>query len=104
MLRASEDLEEAYYIRLEPGRNRLVLDSWPRPGDRPHWVELERPLPLAPAKPVELKILVEGTICEVYAAGKIAMSTRLYNRHAGKWGFFVNEGNARFRDIDLSGL
>jgi beta-fructofuranosidase len=102
MLRASEDLEEAYYIRLEPGRARLVLDSWPRPGDKPFWVELERPLALAPGQPVELKVFVDGSICEVYAAGKIAMSARLYNRHAGKWGLFVNEGNARFRDVRLS--
>ena len=104
MLRASEDLEEAYYIRLEPGRNRLVLDSWPRPGERPFWVELERPLALAPGRPVELKVIVEGTICEVYVAGKIAMSARLYNRHAGQWGLFVNEGTAIFRDIKLSAL
>ncbi len=102
MLRASDDLEEAYYIRLEPGRDRLVLDSWPRPGDKPFMVELERPILLTPGKPAELKVFVEGSICEVYAAGKVAMSARLYNRHSGHWGLFVNEGIAQFRDIRLS--
>jgi beta-fructofuranosidase len=104
MLRASEDLEEAYYIRLEPGRQRLVLDSWPRPGDVPFMIELERPISLIPAKPTELKVFVDGSICEVYAGGKIAMSARLYNRYDGDWGLFVNEGGAYFSNIKLMTL
>ena len=104
MLRGSEDLEEAYYIRLEPGRNRLVLDEWPRPGDVPFMVELERPIPLITGKPVDLKVFVDGTICEVYANGKVAMSARLYNRYRGQWGLFVNEGVAQFWNTKLAAL
>jgi len=104
ILRASEDLEEAYYIRLEPGRDRLVLDGWPRPGDVPFMVELERPIPLRAGNPVELKVFVDGTICEVYANGKVAMSARLYNRYRGRWGLFVNEGVAQFRNTKLAVL
>jgi beta-fructofuranosidase len=104
MLRADQDLEEAYYIRLEPGRNRLVLDAWPRPGDVPFMVELERPIQLSAGSPVKLKVFVDGTICEVYAGEKIAMSARLYNRFSGEWGVFVNEGMAHFKDIGLSSL
>jgi len=104
MFRADDDFEEAYYIRLEPRRNRLVLDSWPRPGDVPYWVELERPLGLSAVKPVELKIVVDGSICEVYANDKVAMSTRMYNRHTGQWGVFVNEGIARFSNTKLAYL
>ena len=102
MLRASEDFEEAYYIRLEPGRNRLVLDSWPRSGDVPFLVELERPISLSAEKPVELKVLLDGSICEVYADAKVAMSCRLYNRYTGTWGVFVNEGIAHFKDVRLT--
>jgi beta-fructofuranosidase len=101
MLRCSDDLEAAYYLRLEPGRNRLVFDSWPRPGDKPFAVELERPLDLSPGKPVALKVFVDGDVCVAYAAGKIAISTRLYNRPAGQWGIFVNEGAGRFNDLRL---
>ncbi len=104
MFRADDDLEEAYYIRLEPRRNRLVLDSWPRAGDVPFWVELERPLSLIAGKPVELKIVVDGSICEVYANNKVAMSTRMYNRHTGQWGVFVNEGLARFSNSRMAYL
>jgi beta-fructofuranosidase len=101
MLRASEDLEEAYYVRLEPGRQRLVLDSWPRAGDVPFMVELERPVRLRPGESVELKVFLDGSICEVYVDSKVAMSARLYNRHSGDWGLFVNEGAAHFRNIKL---
>ena len=102
MLRVSEDLEQAYYIRLEPGRNRLVFDSWPRRGDLPFLAELERPLALTPGRPVEIQVLIEGTVCEVYAGGTVAMSTRLYNLKAGNWGLFVSEGSARFTDVAVS--
>ena len=30
LVRASDDAEDAYSVRLEPLRNRLVLDRWPR--------------------------------------------------------------------------
>jgi beta-fructofuranosidase len=102
MLRSSNDYESAYYVRLEPGRNRLVFDSWPRAGDLPFMVGLERPLPLHPDTPVTLKVFVEGTLCEVYADNKIAMSVRLYNLPTGSWGVFVNEGAACFSDVKLS--
>jgi len=102
MLRVGEDYESAYYIRLEPGRNRLVFDSWPRAGDVPHMVELERPLPLTPGRPVELKVFVDGTVCEVYAAGRVAMSARLYDLREGRWGVFVSEGAAEFTGVQLS--
>jgi len=101
LLRADDDLEAAYYARLEPYRNRLVLDRWPRPGDMPHLAELERPLALAPGQPVDLTVLVDGSVCEVYTSG-VAMSARLYNLKAGAWGVFANEGGARFSSVRVS--
>jgi beta-fructofuranosidase len=101
MLRVSEDLEEAYYIRLEPHRNRMVFDAWPRKGDVPFMVELERPLRLRPGQPIDLKVLVDGTACEVYAAGELAMSTRVYDLRTGSWGVFVQEGTARFENLGM---
>jgi len=96
MLRSSEDLEKAYYIRIEPRQNRMVFDAWPRPGDQPFMQGLERPLRLAPSKPVNLKVFVDGTVCVVYADGAVAMSTRLYNLSEGNWGVFAQEGAATF--------
>jgi beta-fructofuranosidase len=102
MLHANDDLNTAYYIRLEPARHRLVLDCWGRPGDVPYWIELERPLKLEPGRPVDLKVFVDGTVCVAYASNRIAMSTRLYNLKQGSWGVFVNEGVARFRNVRIS--
>ena len=101
MLRASDDLESAYYIRLEPAHNRLVFDSWPRGGDVPFMPELERPIRTAPGEPIEMKVFVDGSVCVVYVAGKVAMNTRLYSLPRGNWGVFVNEGIASFRDANI---
>ena len=101
MLRTSQDFESAYYVRLEPARNRLVFDSWPRAGDVPYWAELERPILLKPDAPVKLQVFLDGTVCVVYAEDKIAMSTRLYDLATGDWGVFVNEGSARFSHLSI---
>lgn len=101
MLRSSDDYETAYYIRLEPHRNRIVFDSWRRPGDVAHMAELERPLLLTPGTPVEISVYIEGSVCEIYAGGTIALSTRLYNLPRGKWGVFAVEGVASFHDVRM---
>ena len=102
MLRTSQDFETGYYIRVEPQRERLVFDAWPRRGDLPYRVELERPLRLQPGKPFQVTIYVDGSICEVYLDGQVAMSARMYDHPQGDWGFFVSEGCAAFSDISLS--
>ncbi len=99
MLRASDDLEKAYYIRLEPTRNRLVFDMWPRAGDVPYMPELERPITVPLDQPVKMKVIVDGTCCEVYVNDQVALSTRLYDLKAGQWGVFASEGKARFEQL-----
>ncbi len=101
MLRTSEDLEQAYYIRMEPHRNRLVFDRWPRAGDVPFSVELERPVEFVPGRFNELCIFIDDTVCEVYLNDKIAMSARLYDLKTGNWGVFVHEGAASFDDLRM---
>lgn len=102
MLNVNKELEQAYYIRLEPLGNRLVIDSWPRNGDNPFMLELERTLELLPNKRYEIKVIVENTICEVYVENIVAMSTRLYNLKEGQWGVFVNDGKVDFENICFS--
>lgn len=101
LLRTREDWQTGYQIRLEPGHQHLVLDSWPRPGDIPFMVELERRLQLQPDVPITLQVFVDGTLCEIYADGKVALSARLYNLTTGGWGIFVQEGNATFENLQL---
>jgi beta-fructofuranosidase len=102
MLRASDDGEKAYYIRLELRRNGLVFDMWPRPGDLPYRAELERPLVVTPGKPVEVSILVDGSLCVVYVDGRVAMNTRLYDLKTGQWGVFVEDGRAEFSQVSVT--
>jgi beta-fructofuranosidase len=65
-------------------------------------VELERPLDMLAGQPIELTVWVDGTVCEVYAGGRVAMSARLYDLPAGLWGAFVQEGVARFDATHLA--
>jgi len=101
ILHSSDDMESGYYIRLEPGQNRLVFDKWPRPGDVPFMIELERPFAQKPHKPIDVKVLVDGSIGEIYLGGQVAMSTRMYDLKQGRWGVFVNEGTAHFRNLGV---
>ncbi|AET57225.1 glycoside hydrolase family protein [Paenibacillus terrae HPL-003] len=50
----------------------------------PYDVELERPLKLLPDQEYELKVFVDGTICEVYVGGEVALSARIYDIQHGK--------------------
>lgn len=112
MLRTNPDMDEAYYIRLEPMHDRMVFDSWPRrakgemqwhiAGDKPYAVELEVPVDSIAGVPYEFKIVVEDSVCVVYLADQVAMCTRLYNLKDGNWGFFVQEGSARFEQVSIS--
>lgn len=112
MLRASEDNNDAYYIRLEPLHNRLVFDMWPRriegemqwhlKGDHPHAVELEVPVELHADTNYNIEIVVENSVCVVYLADQVAMTTRLYNLKTGNWGCFVQEGRANFEQASIS--
>lgn len=111
ILRASEDGSEGYLVRLEPRRNRLVFDRWPRlrtgeaqwqiSGDVPFLAELERPIDCTDRRH-HIKVIVDGTICVVYVDHQVAMSTRIYDRREGGVGVFVGEGSTTFSQIGIS--
>lgn len=101
LLRAGVDGDEAYVLRLEPRRGRMVFDRWPRPrtgdgqwevsGDVPYVIELERPCDLSPGRHT-LEIVVDGDLCVANLDGSVSLSTRLYDRPTGRLGLFVGEG------------
>ncbi|HEX2856691.1 MAG TPA: GH32 C-terminal domain-containing protein [Propionibacteriaceae bacterium] len=101
LLRSSDDGEDAYALRLEPLRNRLVLDRWPRGstgpeqwqarGDVPHAVELERPVALDAGRH-RLEIYLDHTLCVAVVDGGVALSARLYDRPTGRVGLFAVDG------------
>lgn len=111
LLRASADGDEGYVLRLEPHRQRLVLDRWPRQqtgteqwqisGDVPFAVELERPCPLEPGEH-ELEVIVDGDLCVATVDDATVLSTRLYDRQTGRVGAFVAEGSATISSLTLA--
>jgi beta-fructofuranosidase len=103
MIRCSDDLDKCYYIRLEPAKNRLAFDMWPREvSELNNMVELERQVELAPAIPVLIQIFIDGNKGVAYINNSVAMNFRAYDLPEGKWGFFATDGNVRFKDIKLA--
>ncbi|WP_285042611.1 glycoside hydrolase family 32 protein [Plantibacter sp. LMC-P-059a] len=110
LLRASADGDEGYVLRLEPKRDRLVFDRWPRSstgteqwqisGDVPFAVELERPCHLAPGRH-ELEVIVDGDLCVATVDDRVVLSTRLYDRPTGRVGVFVGEGTVTVEECTL---
>lgn len=111
LLRASEDGDSGYSVRLEPKRGRLVLDRWPRrstgdaqwqiSGDVPFQVELERPADLRGGSHT-LEIVVEGSIAVVVLDRQVCLSTRLYDGAHDRLGIFAGEGAVKVRDLQVS--
>lgn len=111
ILRASDDGDEGYVLRLEPRRNRLVFDRWPRlrtggeqwqiSGDVPFAVELERAVTLD-AGPHRLEVIVDGDLCVATVDGAVTLSTRLYDRTTGGIRAFVGEGAMNVVTLEVS--
>lgn len=113
MLKSDECFDTSYYIRLEPCRNRMVFDMWPRKikkpeedtweinGDRAFFVELERPCSLKSEEVHEITVILDDTMCGVYLDGEKAMSVRMYQIKNGKLGFFASEGNVQLLDFKV---
>ena len=105
ILRGSDDLDKGYYIRLEPERNRLVYDMWPRRiNELPQMAEFERPITIKQGSSVFIEIFADGNMGVVYVNNTIAMNFRAYDIPEGNWGFFVTEGIALFSNIELATL
>jgi len=107
MIRVSDDYENAYYIKLEPKKNRIVFDMIPKktlyPRDKNTFITdhsfipgHERFIELRPGKNYNLKVFIEDNVCVTYLDNKVALTSRIYNLKNGRWGLFLNEGKASF--------
>ena len=106
MLRTEDTLDTAYYVTLEPQRNRLtfrgpIMQSEEGGKTFPYEVELERPMELISDRSYEIKVFMDGSICEIYVDENIAMSARMYDILRGKLGLFVSQGYAEFNDVRI---
>ena len=64
-------------------------------------VEMERPIMLAPHTDYKVRAFVQDTLLEVYVADQMALSARMYDYTGRKFGLFVTEGSASFKNIKL---
>src|SRR5262249_40419798 len=110
LLRASADGDQGYVLRLEPGRNRMVFDRWPRrstgdaqwhiSGDVPFAIELERPCDLTPgAHPRD--VCTDGDLLVAVLDHQVALSTRIYDHRTGRIGVFLGEGATTVHDLQI---
>lgn len=109
LLRAENDLNQYYTVRLEPHRQRIVLARWPRLNcDAPFAMTppflVERPLRIERHRPIPLRIFVDDTALVIYAGDGTALSTRICDFTAGQWGLNAVEGQVEFRKPTLKGL
>lgn len=109
MLRTENALDFAYYVTLEPQRDRVtfrgpIMQSEEGGKTFPYEVELERPFEFEANANIEIRIFVDGTICEIYVGGRVAMSARMYDIEQGRLGLFVNQGEAAFTDVKIETL
>ena len=105
-LQVDENFDLGYYLCFEPYRNRLQYKTGIRmyeDGGKmfPYEVEMERPIALRPNTDYHVRIFVQDTILEVYINEEIALSTRMFNYLDRRFGLFVSEGEAHFKNIKL---
>lgn len=105
LFRTAPDLARGYTLRLEPTQRRVVFDNWPKgwpQGRGEHPFSVQRPLPsphFSWEKPISLKLLIDGTIAEVFVDNQVALVTRIYDHREGGLALFVEHGEASFQDI-----
>ncbi|MNT70117.1 hypothetical protein D3C72_2084730 [compost metagenome] len=109
ILRADSDLDKAYYIKLEPHRNRVIFSSAIMQSEEggktfPYEVELERPIRLESGIPYRIRVIMDGTIGEVYINDEVALSFRMYDIPAGRLGVFATQGGTVFEQISVNSL
>lgn len=98
-VKAGAQGEQGYYIRLEPGRGRLVFDREPAyPHEKP---EIERFVKIGTECWHKLSILLDGSCLLAYLDDKYALSARMYDFDSDRVLFFVNDGKASFRGLCL---
>lgn len=105
-LQVDENFDLGYYLCFEPYRNRIQYKSGIRmyeDGGKmfPYEVEMERPIALHAGTDYHIKIFVQDTILEVYVNDEVALSSRMFNHTGRRFGLFVAEGDALFKNIKL---
>jgi beta-fructofuranosidase len=115
LFRVDDDLG-GYAIEFDRNLGTVALVHWPQPLDT-FWAALvgrsdevrevdgprlvERRFDLASQQPIECKLLVSGSILELFINDTIALSYRVYSRAPHELGLFVEDGSLTADQISL---
>jgi len=105
-LQVDENFDLGYYLSFEPNRQRVQFKTGIRmyeDGGKmfPYEIEMERPIALKEGTDYHIKLFVQDSILEVYINDEIALSTRMFNYSGRRFGAFVSEGSADFKNIQV---
>ena len=90
---------------IEPVMNRMTFDRWPRKrNDYPFMLELERKAEILPDVKYHVDVIKDGSVLEVYFAGKYAMSARMNDFREGTFGFADSFGEAVIENLEYMTL
>ncbi|MCL3777910.1 MULTISPECIES: glycoside hydrolase [unclassified Actinomyces] len=108
LLRTDASGETGYVLRLEPAQRRMVLDRWPRrepgpeqwhlAGDVPHFIELERPVPLDGGR-VHLDVISSKELLQCCVDRAVVLSTSAYARTTGRVGIAALDGTVTLTSL-----
>ncbi|MGN1347179.1 MAG: GH32 C-terminal domain-containing protein, partial [Eubacteriales bacterium] len=66
--------------------------------------DMERPIELTPGTPVNISLIVDGSICVLYVNDRVALSSRLYHPAGHDISFFAVGGSAEMTEATLTEL
>ncbi len=105
MLNANAERDNAYCYFLEPSKKKMLFDFWPNhPWGRYNTRECDQLVDIDSSSWHKITILVDNTICVAYLDDKVALSGRMYQNAGGKAGLIVIDGEAEFKDLQISML
>lgn len=102
ILRGQDNLDRYYKVKFEPRFNRLAMDSCPRrDGNIFVQVDTERYLPMKSNDILDVTIIMQESVLEVYVNDSVAMSARMFDIKEGNFGIYTNNTTASFYDIEV---
>ena len=104
LFRSDEEASHNYVLRFEPDHNRFSFNYsfsrivfW-----RPKYLnENERYADLSCGVWHDLKIIIEGSVIEIYVDDKYALSNRMFDRKEGLLGLYAEKNKVEFKEIKI---
>jgi Beta-fructosidases (levanase/invertase) len=118
LLKSNEEISQCLMLTFDVGMQRVSLLNLPMDVD-PFWRQsctnignpknpgpdgirvCEKPFNFKNGDNIDIKILIDKDIMEIFVDQKIAFTYRLYKKQEQEIGIFVQDGNAEFYNIEL---